>query len=579
MLLPLLSSLAAAIAAEASWEPCVLPPTRHLNFSEPCAAHSDVATPSISWAAQRGEFESAQLLLSATGSSGGGGGQLSVHFSDLVSPLGDVISSTQLTWRQQGYVLVRHTSRYADSGCPGLNKDGSCWRPDPLLEPAENNTIAMPTDPAWSQPLWVTIEVPRNATPAKQHSEYSGKLTLSLDGAQFANVNISLEVWQVAVRTPAEASVQHVWGFASEHVLPFYPNLPPAQVQMQWWEFMQAHRLPPMDTAAWKPAASSTPFLAGKTAAFESGLESHDCNCSACPPNVAKRNAQQMKPTVEAARQVTNAKFFAYGFDERPRSCEKSIRTAFGAFMDEYPYAQYPWIGGTMGALNWAGSGGDHGPTGSHPSDGGMPLDMPYTAWVLQYQYYNQTTADVWVNSSYKGRPRELYLYHCIEPSGVKDLNIFIERPLIQARLLFWLGAVQNIQGWLYWTTSLWANCPTSPHAWQRTNRTVMRRINGTSMLTDFDPASIIWCSQKLFDFWVNGDGYYMYPGPNGPISTSRLEEIRDALEDMELLRMVPSAVRDAAVAQLVTGPTQHKDDPLLLEQVRRSIGRQAHLF
>ena len=93
--------------------------------------------------------------------------------------------------------------------------------------------------------------------------------------------------------------------------------------------------------------------------------------------------------------------------------------------------------------------------------------------------------------------------------------------------------------------------------------------------------------------------------------------------EDMELLRMVPPAVRDAAVAQvrtlvvarvtktpqrtgtifhcatligpfsnrvrwcgpdwcyekLVTGPTHHKDDPLLLEQVRRSIGRQAHLF
>jgi hypothetical protein len=30
---------------------------------------------------------------------------------------------------------------------------------------------------------------------------------------------------------------------------------------------------------------------------------------------------------------------------------------------------------------------------------------------------------------------------------------------------------------------------------------------------------------------------------------------------------------------QLVTGPTHHKDDPLLLEKVRRSIGRQAHLF
>ena len=56
-----------------------------------------------------------------------------------------------------------------------------------------------------------------------------------------ATVNISLEVWHVLVRTPAEASVQHVWGFSSEHVLPFYPDLPPSQVQTQWREFMQAH--------------------------------------------------------------------------------------------------------------------------------------------------------------------------------------------------------------------------------------------------------------------------------------------------------------------------------------------------
>ena len=97
---------------------------------------------------------------------------------------------------------------------------------------------------------------------------------------------------------------------------------------------------------------------------------------------------------------------------------------------------------------------------------------------------------------------------HCIEPSKPEYLNIFIERPLIQARLLFWLGATQNIQGWLYWATDLWQNCPTSPekYSWQHRNRTVMKRING-SKYTDFDPASIIWCSQKLYDFWVNGDG------------------------------------------------------------------------
>jgi hypothetical protein len=328
-----LATLAAAArpSEPSAWDHCILPPTRHLNFSDPCTAHSDVSSASISWAAQRGEYESAQLLLSASSSAllaGAGpssaaavGGELSVEFSDLVSASGSIISSSHLTWRQQGYVLVRHTSRYADSGCPGMNKEGSCWRPDPLLDPAPNNTIAMPTDPAHSQPIWITVAVPRNATPAPQHAEYTGQCTLSLDGATFASVNISLEVWEVAVRTPAEASVQHVWGFSSEHVLPFYPDAPAEQVQKQWWAFMegpppppllvylnflawklmlcqdrlgrnatkihtrgrftQAHRLPPMDTPAWRPPANASgtppfqPFLSGKTAVLESGLSDH----------------------------------------------------------------------------------------------------------------------------------------------------------------------------------------------------------------------------------------------------------------------------------------------------------------
>ena len=81
--------------------------------------------------------------------------------------------------RQQGYVFVRHTSRYADSGCPG-NKDGSCWRPDPLLPPGADGSITLLGEPDESQPLWLTVEVPRNATPAAQRAEYTGTVSMTL---------------------------------------------------------------------------------------------------------------------------------------------------------------------------------------------------------------------------------------------------------------------------------------------------------------------------------------------------------------------------------------------------------------
>ena len=47
---------------------------------------------------------------------------------------------------------------------------------------------------------------------------------------------------------------------------------------------------------------------------------------------------------------------------------------------------------------------------------------------VVPYQHYNNSVANAWVNSTYKGRRRQLYLYHCIEPSEPKYLNLFIER-------------------------------------------------------------------------------------------------------------------------------------------------------
>eukprot|EP01047_Picozoa_sp_COSAG01_P054993 COSAG01_NODE_6073_length_3867_cov_8.311837_2_plen_47_part_00 len=43
----------------------------------------------------------------------------------------------------------------------------------------------------------------------------------------------------------------------------------------------------------------------------------------------------------------------------------------------------------------------------------------------------------------------------------------------------------------------------------------------------------------------------------------------------MELLRKVSKNIRRAAVYQLVRNATDHNDDPILLEAVRRAIGRQ----
>ena len=54
---------------------------------------------------------------------------------------------------------------------------------------------------------------------------------------------------------------------------------------------------------------------------------------------------------------------------------------------------------------------------------------------------------------------------------------------------------------------------------------------------TDWDPANYVWLPRH--DIFANGDGYFLYPGPNGPLPSVRLHNIRDGFEDVELFRYV----------------------------------------
>jgi len=73
--------------------------------------------------------------------------------------------------------------------------------------------------------------------------------------------------------------------------------------------------------------------------------------------------------------------------------------------------------------------------------------------------------------------------------------------------------ALEGVTGTHYWSIDSWGG-----------NNHVLGvdQINGT-MLTTFD----VWMSSEQ----VNGDGFLMYPGPHGPLSSIRLENIRDGIE------------------------------------------------
>lgn len=151
------------------------------------------------------------------------------------------------------------------------------------------------------------------------------------------------------------------------------------------------------------------------------------------------------------------------------------------------------------------------------------PATLPVDVWVLQYEFYDREKTAAWVNSG-----KKQWWYHCIEPSKDIYLNSFIERPLMEIRLLYWLASGEPVDGWLYYAIDLWRRVPS-------TNAT-LQRLDNTAR-TNFDPANFIWYPDT--SIFANGDGYFIYPGPDGPIPTVRLHNFRDGFEDIELLRML----------------------------------------
>ncbi len=94
----------------------------------------------------------------------------------------------------------------------------------------------------------------------------------------------------------------------------------------------------------------------------------------------------------------------------------------------------------------------------------------------------------------------------------------------------------------------------------------------------------------------TNGDGHLFYPGPNRTlISCQRLENIRDGIEDYELLHELESAVENLQRIpgtqyleligecrsllgwrpKLYRDLTHYTDDPAVLEAEREKVARQ----
>ncbi len=151
-----------------------------------------------------------------------------------------------------GYIPVDHPSSYYSASSPPWQRKypkgaGGCdgwvgmW-PDPLLP---RNTFDLQADV--TQPIWLTVSVPKEAAAG----DYRGKVRLVANGATLQEIPFTVHVWDFAL--PDESHVKAIYDVRTGGALWASPGKTQAQVRQELWRFMAERRVCP-DTIRPEPA-------------------------------------------------------------------------------------------------------------------------------------------------------------------------------------------------------------------------------------------------------------------------------------------------------------------------------------
>lgn len=144
----------------------------------------------------------------------------------------------------------------------------------------------------------------------------------------------------------------------------------------------------------------------------------------------------------------------------------------------------------------------------------------------------------------------DIWWYTCCVPLEPYP-NFQIQMSSLDHRILFWLQRYYDIQGFLYWSVNTWTDDP-------------------------YTTLPAIWLDSRQCNAY--SDGLLLYPGPDGPVSSIRLELIREGLEDMHYFNLLERhAGRDEVrrfLRQAVGGPAYYERDTRNLMSLRSRLAQ-----
>lgn len=491
--LPMTAGIAAAQPGCQIW---VAPAMQKVFKDEPPPAPTE---PILRLSAARGEREAAQIVLRPPRKA-----QLvDVKVRDLQADGNLRLSADVVTVYRVAYIhLPAHGRDY----------------PDPL-PPLQ---LPLDLDPNQNQPLWISIEVPRDAQPGR----YRGQLELEFTGGERHTIPIELRIWSFEIPlTPSMRTAFGLWGDGIARHHGVSPGSKAHQKLMErYWEHLVSRRISPYSI----PVDIFSP---------EAGKYLGDPRLTSFIIPYSDEESQ-LRRTVQHLRQggwldkgyfyVVDEPITREQYDRLIEVCSR-IKKIDPKLKIVSPYYRNPDF--------------DKDRTPIDLLAGHINIWCPNTAFFhpnLLRQRQQQG--------------EEVWWYVCCGP-GKPFANFFVDMEGIAHRILFWQQKLFGVQGLLYWNT-VWWNPASTEDPWQ-----------DIATVKDINPT-------------VYGDGSLMYPGKRvgvyGPVTSIRLELLCDGAEDYEYLTLYEKEFGEAAtqkmIQELTQSLTEFEKDPQKLEAVRERI-------
>ncbi|HWQ53848.1 MAG TPA: glycoside hydrolase domain-containing protein [Bryobacteraceae bacterium] len=472
-------------------------------------------------------------------------------------PRGATIPSSRIALYREHYVEVTKASPKSKAE-PG-------WYPDaliPFVDPATGKppvTARFPAAPFdvpanSNQPLWVDVLVPRDAAAG----DYKGDVTITAAGGVRVRVPVRLTVWDFAL--PDTPSMRTHFGDADLNPLVSRPlkvaaweNLDERgrrELQTNYAELVAAHRIcPPVPTFLLPKVNPDGSIDPGPThAALKNWMERF--HITGFPIRFLDMDGRGWRGDPLGAGRERNARYLrslhqylrANGWDRLAYVYvvdEPSTREAY-----EEVRARARFVRETAPGIKVLCT---EQPQPQDPA--WRTLAGSVDIWVPIWPQFDEGPARERLAAG-----DELWSYTalCQGRPGQDTPFWQLDFPLLNYRVPAWISWRHGITGLLYWSTTNWMS------------------------------TADVWTNPLTYREMYNLEGSLLYPGADagvrGLVSSMRLKQIREGLEDYEYFRILAArrgqAAADEAVRRIGRSWRDWDPDPVRLLEARAEIAR-----